>query len=108
MQNASSVAGSASSARAVSSARAGRADRRPGSLGDEMGGAAMPVLAPHLGLVDPAGAARLDGGADPFSARGQLDERRRIPPVKAGGVEGARCRLELGERTSDPREHGSL
>jgi hypothetical protein len=84
-----------------------RAHRRPGRLGHEMCGAAMPVLAPHLGLVDPARTSRLDRGADPLASSGQLHQRGGVAPIEARRLQVARRRLQLGNRGADACEHGS-
>src|SRR4029453_11626413 len=72
-----------------------------------VGGAAMPTLPPHLGLVDPASEERLDGGADALASRRHFEETGGVVTVDAIGVELASHRLEGGDGAAKLLEHAS-
>src|SRR5262249_21819890 len=85
-----------------------RPDRLTGGFGDPMRGAAMAALAPDIGLLDTTRAERLDRGADPLAAGGDLDERRSRRSVEASRVERARDRLEVVDGVVQPLERAPL
>jgi hypothetical protein len=66
---------------------AGGADRLARRLGDPVRGAAMPALAPCVGLLDATSAERFDRRTDPLAAGCDLDKRGRGASVEAARIE---------------------